>query len=268
MQRVPGPCWGERVSPTWCSAGTAETCAGGCGAGSSVATARTPGAIPLDAGPGQTVLAFGTQMVLVAEVVVALACGIALPLPLGRTGGRPDGGRRLPDRAGRGGHAGDGGRERAAFCGHLRGEGGSDAQKAEDAQQAERLAIHDGTSWSGQKGRENSHLEGWPVSGHPAFEKKAGNHRTRRHDHGLSPITKKRPSPAGDAAACPSPYPPAPNGGFGGGRGCGGGSPFLPRASDRRRPARAVPVATKEATGIDSREKGPSPTDIFFVRPC
>ena len=111
---------------------------------------------------GQTVLAFGTQMVLVAEVVVALACGIALPLPLGGTGGRPDGGRRLPDRAGRGGHTGDGGRERAAFCGHLRGEGGSDAQKAEDAQQAERLAIHDGTSWSGQKGRENSHLEGWP----------------------------------------------------------------------------------------------------------
>ena len=126
---------------------------GGCRAGTSVATARTPGAVPLDAGPGQTVLAFGTQMVLVAEVVVALACGIALPLPLGGTGGRPDGGRRLPDRAGRGGHAGNGERERAAFCGHLRGEGGSDAQKAEDGQQTERLALHDGTSWSGQKGK-------------------------------------------------------------------------------------------------------------------
>ena len=130
--------------------------AGGSRAGSAVVTARTPGAVPLDAGPGQTVLSFGTQMVLVAEVVVALACGIALPLPLGGTGGRPDGGRRLPDRAGRGGHTGDGGRERAAFCGHLRGEGGSDAQKAEDGQQAERLAIHDGTSWRGTEGEEET----------------------------------------------------------------------------------------------------------------
>ena len=63
---------------------------GGCRAGASVATARTPGAVPLDAGPGQTVLAFGTQMVLVAEVVVALACGIALPLPLGGTEDRTE----------------------------------------------------------------------------------------------------------------------------------------------------------------------------------
>lgn len=63
-----------------------------CRAGSSVATARAPGAVALDAGAGQAMLAFGTKMVLVAEVVVALACGIALPLPLGGTGGRPDGG--------------------------------------------------------------------------------------------------------------------------------------------------------------------------------
>lgn len=162
MQRVPGPLLGRTGVPHMVQRRDCGDLRRGCRAGSSVATARTPGAVPLDAGPGQTVLAFGTQMVLVAEVVVALACGIALPLPLGGTGGRPDGGRRLPDGAGRGGHAGDGGRERAAFCGHLRGEGGSDAQKAEDAQQAERLAIHDGTSWRGTEGRENSHLEGWP----------------------------------------------------------------------------------------------------------
>ena len=37
-------------------------------------------------------------------------------------------------------------------CGDLRGEGESDAQKAEDGQQAERLAIHDGTSWRGTEG--------------------------------------------------------------------------------------------------------------------
>ena len=156
MQRVPGPLLGRTGVPHMVQRRDCGDLRRGCRAGSSVATARTPGAVPLDAGPGQTVLAFGTQVVLVAEVVVALACGIALPLPLGGTGGRPDGGRRLPDRAGRGGHTGDGGRERAAFCGHLRGEGGSDAQKAEDAQQAERLAIHDGTSWRGTEGEEET----------------------------------------------------------------------------------------------------------------
>lgn len=172
MQRVPGPLLGRTGVPHMVQRRDCGDLRRGLQGGASVATARTPGAVPLDAGPGQTVLAFGTQMVLVAEVVVALACGIALPLPLGGTGGRPDGGRRLPDRAGRGGHAGDGGRERAAFCGHLRGEGGSDAQKAEDGQQAERLAIHDGTSWSGQKGEKTVILRAGPVSGHPDFEKR------------------------------------------------------------------------------------------------
>ena len=162
MQRVPGPLLGRTSVPNMMQRRDCGDLRRGLQGGASVATARAPGAVALDAGAGQAMLAFGTQMVLVAEVVVALACGIALPLPLDGTGGRPDGGRRLPDRAGRGGHAGDGGRERAAFCGHLRGEGGSDAQKAEDGQQAERLAIHDGTSWRGQKGRENSHLEGAP----------------------------------------------------------------------------------------------------------
>lgn len=93
MQRVPGPLFGRPGVPhmvqrrDW-----GDLHREICRAGSSVATARTPGAVPLDAGPGQTVLAFGTQMVLAAEVVIALACGIALPLPLGGTGGRPDGG--------------------------------------------------------------------------------------------------------------------------------------------------------------------------------
>ena len=94
------------------------------GLASSVAAARTPGAVALDAGPGQAVLAFGTQVVLVAEVVVALACGIALPLPLGRTGGGPGGGRGLPGGAGGGGHIGDGGGQGAAACGNPGGEGG------------------------------------------------------------------------------------------------------------------------------------------------
>ena len=125
---------------------------------SSVVTARTPGAVPLDAGPGQAVLAFGTQVVLVAEVVVALACGIALPLPLGGSGGRPDGGRRLPGRAGHGGHTGDGGREGAAVCGYLCGKDRGGAQETEDGQQAEGLAIHDGTSWRHTVGEKIFHF--------------------------------------------------------------------------------------------------------------
>ena len=58
MQRVLGPLLGRTGVPHMVQRRDCGDLRRGCRAGSSVATARTPGAVPLDAGPGQTVLAW------------------------------------------------------------------------------------------------------------------------------------------------------------------------------------------------------------------
>ena len=150
MQRVPGPLLGRTGVPHMVQRRDCGDLRRGCRAGASVATARTPGAVPLDAGPGKTVLAFGTQMVLVAEVVVALACGIALPLPLGGTGGRPDGGNPV-----QGGMARTTGRPSGngqSQGGAGRSSGTSGYEPRRQTLQGASLQIGDGGSGSGGMG--------------------------------------------------------------------------------------------------------------------
>ena len=186
-------------------------------AGLLVPAARAPGAVRPDAGLGQAVPAFGAQVVLVAEVVVALAGGIALPLPGGGTGGGTDSG--LPGC--RGGHTHDGGRKGAAVCGHLGGKDRS-GQKAEDGQQAEGLAIHDETSWRETEGERKTVILRDALC--PGIRLLKEGPKIAGQDNMVMPVTqirKKRPSPAEDTAACPSRYPQPRMAGFGEGGGVG-----------------------------------------------